>query len=183
MTDGTPSAVLERVWSLPVRIAHWSLAVLVLIELFNDAGDKAHRYLGYAALLIVVLRVAYGFFSRNEAARVSLPSLRHGSEHLRSMLRRDVARERGHNPLGALMGLTIWMLVALLGLTGWLSRWDRFWGEDWPIDWHAWLSRALQVCVVLHLLGVVVSSVLEKQNLARAMISGKKYVDAPKTGT
>ena len=48
---------------------------------------------------------------------------------------------------------------------------------------NARLSRALQVCVVLHLLGVVVSSVLEKQNLARAMISGKKYVDAPKTGT
>jgi len=68
-------------------------------------------------------------------------------------------------------------LVLFLALSGWISRWDRFWGADWPLELHAWLSFALQVSVVLHLGGVAVSSALERQNLVRAILTGSKYVD------
>ena len=71
----------------------------------------------------------------------------------------------------------LWSLVLFLALSGWISRWDRFWGADWPLELHAWLSFALQVSVVLHLGGVAVSSALERQNLVRAILTGSKYVD------
>jgi len=45
------------------------------------------------------------------------------------------------------------------------------------IDLHAALSCALQVCGVLHLAGVALGSYLERQNLVRGMLSGKKHVD------
>jgi cytochrome b len=185
MTEPTGFAakpVLERVWSIPVRIAHWTLATLVLIDLFNDPGGEPHRLIGYAALAVVVLRLSYGTWSSHEASRVGLPRVRECSQHLRGMLRGRVVRERGHNPLGALMALLIWTLVVLLALTGWVSRWDRYWGEDWPIEIHAWLAQGLQACIVLHLVGVLTSSLIERQNLVRGMVSGNKYVDAGREG-
>jgi cytochrome b len=171
------ASTLRLVWAWPVRIAHWSLAALVVFELFYDSGGKLHRYAGYAAAAIVALRLIYGITTRSGAARLHLPRASACLAHLREMSGGRVARLAGHNPLGAAMSLLLWTLVLLLALTGWISRWDRFWGEDWPIDLHAALSYALQVCVVLHLAGVALSSYLERQNLVRGMLSGKKLVD------
>ena len=39
-----------RVWDPLVRTVHWSLAALIAVELFNEAGANPwHRYLGYVA--------------------------------------------------------------------------------------------------------------------------------------
>lgn len=172
-----PPTFYTRVWALPVRIAHWSLAALILFDLFNDSGGKVHRYAGYAAAAVVALRLLYGIIKRSGPARLAVPRPSECWAHLREMLTGRVPRLAGHNPLGAAMTLVLWALVLLLALTGWISRWDRFWGEDWPQDLHSWLSWILQVCVVLHLLGVAAGSLLERQNLVRGMINGKKYVD------
>ena len=178
-----PSSFYTRVWALPVRIAHWSLAALIFFDLFNDSGGKVHRYAGYAAAAVVMLRLLYGIIERSGPTRLTLPKPSECWAHLREMLTGRVPRLAGHNALGAAMTLLLWTLVLLLALTGWVSRWDRFWGEDWPLDLHSWLSCILQVCVVLHLLGVAVGSILERQNLVRGMISGGKYVDMdPPTG-
>lgn len=75
------------------------------------------------------------------------------------------------------MTFALWSLVLLLALSGWVSRWDLFWGDDWPIVIHEILTIVLQVCIVTHLLGVIASSLLERQNLVRAMVDGRKQVD------
>jgi cytochrome b len=172
-----PPAFYARVWARPVRVAHWCLATLICFDLFNDSGGKVHRYAGYAAAAVVALRLLYGIVYRSGPARLPLPKPSECWAHLREMLTGRVPRLAGHNPLGAAMTLLLWTLVLLLALTGWVSRWDRFWGEDWPQESHSWLSYILQLCVILHLLGVAVGSVLERQNLVRGMISGGKYVD------
>jgi len=47
------------VWDPLVRIVHWSLATLILVDLFNEAGANPwHRWLGYAAGALVVTRLA-----------------------------------------------------------------------------------------------------------------------------
>lgn len=161
-----------------MRIAHWTLALLVVVNLFfNDTGGKPHRYLGYAAAAVVGLRLLYGLLGPDSAAALRWPSPGACLAHGRAMLRGQVTRSAGHNPLAAAMTLTLWLLVLLLGLTGWISRWDRYWGEDWPLEIHAALVLALEACVILHLCGVALSSLLEKQNLVKAMFSGNKWVD------
>jgi cytochrome b len=170
---------IENVWQWPVRIAHWLLASLVIINLFNDHGGKLHRYIGYVAVAAVVLRLLYGVIGPAGPARLHLPRPRSMWLHARAMLAGVVPRPAGHNPLGAAMTLLLWLLVLLLGLTGWVSRWDRFWGEDWPQDLHAVLACGLQGAVLLHLAGVVLSSALERQNLVKAMVTGRKRVDMP----
>lgn len=67
----------------------------------------------------------------------------------------------------------MWGLILLLGLTGWISRTDQFWGEDWPVELHEVLSKALQCMVVLHLMAVLLLSKKSGENLIRAMVRGK----------
>lgn len=171
------SAPRVLVWTWFVRLAHWGVAALVLFNLFNDAGSKVHRFAGYAAAALVVARGVYGLFQRGRPAGWHVPTPAACLAHLRVMVSGNPPRPAGHNPLGAAMALLLWALVLSLALTGWVSRWDRFWGEDWPVDIHTTLSVVLQVAVLLHLAGVAVSSVLERQNLVTAMFTGRKRVD------
>lgn len=164
-------------WALPVRGAHWILAGLVLYNLWADTGP-AHRFAGYAAAAVVLLRLLAGLCcGASHSVRLRWPGLAACRAHGRQILAGRVASRAGHNPLGAAMSLAIWGLVLLLGLSGWISRWDRFWGEDWVADLHSGLATALEILVVCHLIGVLASSVVERQNLAWAMVTGRKRVD------
>lgn len=75
------------------------------------------------------------------------------------------------------MALVLWGLLLLLALSGWVSRWDMFWGEESVELVHTLLSYLLQGCLVLHIAGVFVSSRAERQNLVLGMITGRKRVD------
>ncbi len=172
-----PTTRFVRVWSVPVRVAHWSVAVLMLFNLFNDAGGRTHRYAGYAAAAFVAARGIYGLFQRGRPAGWHQPTPAACLAHLRAMFSGHPPRLEGHNPLGAAMSILLWSLVLGLAATGWISRWDRFWGEDWPVEIHAGLSLALKCAVLLHLAGVAVSSLLERQNLVVSMLTGWKKVD------
>jgi cytochrome b len=68
----------------------------------------------------------------------------------------------------------VWTLVLLLGLTGWMSRLDAFWGDETVHDLHLWLSNALLAAVVLHLAGVIAMSIVWRENLPAGMLSGRK---------
>lgn len=177
MTAALP-ATRVRVWTRPVRIAHWSIAAIVIFNLFEESRDDLHRWAGYAAAAAVALRLLYGLIYRSGAARLSWPSLQGMLSHWREMRTGHVTRTAGHNPLGTAMALVLWSLVLLLALSGWISQTDRFWGEDWPVDLHTWLADALLVCVIVHLTGGILTSILERQNLIFSMITGRKYVDA-----
>jgi cytochrome b len=68
----------------------------------------------------------------------------------------------------------LWSLVLLLGLTGWMSRLDAFWGDERVQDLHAWLADAMLVAVALHLAGVAAMSWHWRENLPASMITGDK---------
>ena len=169
------SPTLVPVWDRVVRITHWSVAALVLWDLFEDSGGPLHRNLGYAAAALVAVRLAWGFAgSVNARFATWWPRL--------SILRRYVASLRAgipmkfasHNPIGALGMLAMWGLILGLALTGWLSRLDAFWGEDWPRDLHTWLAYTLAALVAVHVSAAIVMSLLHKDNLVLAMLTGKK---------
>ena len=165
------------VWDAAVRLFHWTLAGLVVFDLVVDDGDEAHRVVGYVAVAVVVLRLAWAAFSRGEAR---LGALKPSVGRTVAYLRAGAPRTIGHDPLGVWMVWLLWTLVLLLGLTGWMSRLDAFWGDERVQVAHDLLADVLLGAVVLHLAGVAAMSWKWRENLPGAMLTGKKRGDDPR---
>ena len=161
------------VWPAFVRLTHWLVAAIVVVNWLNETGEW-HRLLGYIALGVVLARVAYGMATSNPAARFYWPGVSQLKLHVLSILHGRAETHVGHNPLGQWAVYLIWLLLALLALTGWISRTDALWGEDWPVIWHGYLSTCLQVLVLMHIAAVLLMSKIQRTNLIRAMLPGKK---------
>ncbi|MDB0570640.1 cytochrome b/b6 domain-containing protein [Ralstonia solanacearum] len=166
------------VWDRVVRCTHWGVAALVLWELYEDSGGPLHRSLGYAAVALVAVRLAWGWIG-SEAARFRtwVPRPAEVVRYLKALCAGRAPRHLSHNPAGAVAMLAMWTLILALGATGWLSRLDAFWGEDWPKDLHGLLADALAVLIVIHVAAAIAMSVFHKDNLIRAMITGRKRRD------
>jgi len=168
------AAVVIRVWDPFVRIAHWSIAVLVVIDLFNDAGANPwHRYIGYAAGALVVMRLAWGLVGSYYARLATMAAT---ARALSAYL--GVAKSHrvypGHNPLGACMAFLLWALLLAVVVTGWMLQLDAFWGNERIENLHAAASYTLAACALIHVTGVLVTSAHTRVNLVTAMITGKK---------
>lgn len=160
-----------RVWDLLVRSVHWSLAALIVVELFNEAGANPwHRYLGYLAAALVVVRLVWGCGDRGH---ISLTSMAASARRAPSYF---VLRSPsiGHTPPGALMAFALWTLVLLVALTGWMLGLDAFWGEEWLQQVHEVLAYALAAFAVVHIAAAIFMSYAQRVNLVKSMITGNK---------
>lgn len=169
------------VWDPLVRVGHWTLAAAVLGAFFVDDDYLAlHEALGYTALAVVALRLAWGFVGPAHARFGDF--LRPPGEvtgYVRAILARREPRYVGHNPLGGLWILLMLALVAATGASGW---WLSAVGEDgheWLEDLHEGLANGLIAAVVVHLAGVAWESLRHGENLARAMVTGRKRPPRP----
>jgi cytochrome b len=170
-----------RVWDPFVRIVHWSVAVLIAIDLLNDAGANPwHRYFGYVAGALVLLRLAWGFFApphaRLSAMAESARTLMSYIADLRTGSHRFYA---GHNPAGACMAFTLWTLLLLIVITGWMLQLDAFWGDELLQTAHAVAAYVLAALAVVHVSGALVTSAVTRTNLVKAMITGEKTLREP----
>lgn len=164
------------VWDWLVRATHWLIAAIVIANLFViDSALRLHRWLGYAALALMLLRIVWGFVG-SVHARFSdwFPTPGRLLPYLKLMARGREPRVRGHNPVGAVMMLALWILLAALGVTGFLLGTDRFFGDEDLQYLHEWLALALRNCVLLHLAGAAFESVRHRENLIVSMITGRK---------
>ena len=161
---------------------HWLLVTSVAgAWITRHRLDELHQYWGYAALTLVSLRLVWGFVGGRYARFAQfVRSLPNTLAYLREVLRGHAPRYIGHNPLGGWMVLALIACVGLLGFTGWLYTTDMFWGYGWLADLHAGLGWTLLGLVALHLSGVVFTSVKHRENLVRAMVTGRK---PPAAGT
>ena len=162
------------VWDRIVRLTHWGVAAAVLFDLMNESGP-VHRATGYGAAALVLLRIVHGLFARpGSFAALPLPGFKTLRAHAVEVFAGRVHRSLGHNPLGQWMAYLLWVLILTLALTGWMSRLDEFWGEEWLTDLHEALADGLMACLAVHLLGVAAMSRMQGENLVRAMITGRK---------
>lgn len=159
------------VWDVAVRLLHWLLAGLVIFDLVFDDGGWTHRMVGYAAVVLVVVRLAWAALVPGYGGFAALkPSPSATVRYLRGRAPRTL----GHDPLGLWMVWLLWSLVLLLGLTGWMSHLDVFWGDERVQNVHAWLADAILVAVGLHVAGVAVMGWHWRENLVAAMLTGWK---------
>lgn len=167
-------------WPWWVRLSHWLVAAGVMaLWLMSHVWyetDALHRTVGYTVLTIILIRILAGCFSAYPSARFHLPGLRAIRSHIAEVRQATLPVHAGHNPLGQWAVYVIWMLIALLALTGWLSRTDAFWGEEGPVVIHALLSGLLMAVIALHIVAVIWIGRLSKQHLVRQMWHGRMHL-------
>ena len=166
------------VWDLPLRLWHWALAICVLAAWFTPTVyDRLHRIVGYTVLGLLVFRLVWGFWgSRYSRFRMVGVRLRAAPGYLWNLRRGMTGRYIGLNPAGTLMLVALLASLAVSTITGAMSVTVTFFGVWWIEDTHAVASDAVIVLVVLHVVGVVLMGLLQRENLIRAMFTGRKRI-------
>jgi cytochrome b len=72
------------------------------------------------------------------------------------------------------MVIALLMMAIAAGVSGWLSVTDRFWGVKWVQELHEALANTLLWLAAFHVAGVIYTSVRHRENLVRAMFTGRK---------
>ncbi len=197
-----------RVWDPFLRMFHWGLVLaFVAAWLTGDDNESWHIWAGYIAAGLIGFRLIWGLVGPRYARfsqflRGPGASLR----YLRETLRGQAPRYIGHNPAGALMTVAILVTMSATAFTGWLmvepsrqaylpdmpqivapafadndgdddTRQEG--GEEVLKTAHEVLANLMLVLVGLHIAGVILSSRSHHENLARAMITGRKRAPDP----
>jgi cytochrome b len=164
------------VWDWPLRLFHWTLAASVLIAWFTpNAYDKVHRIAGYTLLGLIAFRLVWGFTGTRYSRFYSFIRLLRATPNFLWGLRRgQTGRYLGLNPAGAAMSVVLLVLLAVSAISGWMQVTVRFFGVAWVEELHTYSSDLVMILVVIHVLAVLTMCVLQKENLVRAMITGRK---------
>ncbi len=175
MKDGQVRPAV-RVWDPFLRIAHWTLVLTVAGAWLTQEGwGRWHEWLGYAAMAVVIARIAWGWVGPTYARFSHFVKSPAATLHYAwQVMNHAEPRYLGHNPLGAYMIVLLALTVILVSVTGWLYTTDAFWGIEWVEELHGALSNVLIAFVVLHVAGVVFTSFRQHENLFGAMLHGSK---------
>lgn len=185
-----------RVWDLPTRLFHWTLAASVMASIVTAkiGGNAAiwHFRLGYLAFTLLVFRLLWGLVGGRWSRFASFfPTPGRLLRYLRGQPRPDDHFEAGHTPLGALsvfgmLGLLVVQVATGLvaddeiANTGPLNRFAPGWLAKAATTWHKtggqWLILAL---IVLHLGAIVFYRVRMGRRLVGPMLTGDRTMDAP----
>jgi cytochrome b len=176
-----------KLWDLPIRLFHWSLALLVLAAIVTGKiGGNAivwHGRIGLLLLGLIVFRIVWGvigssharfasFFPTPGTVRAYLQGRWHGV---------------GHNPLGAFSVLGLLALISFQVASGLLGNDDiAFNGpladlvskalSDRLTGLHKLSVNLLIGLIALHLAAILYYVHIRKDNLLKPMFTGWKDV-------
>jgi cytochrome b len=122
--------VNERVWDPFVRIFLWSLVALFASP--RPSRICRHQPVGYAILVLVALRIGWGFVGSTHARFadfVRTPGTT--PAYARNLLAPTAPRFPGHNPLAGSMVLALIAALAGTGASGWLMTTDAYRSARW----------------------------------------------------
>jgi len=164
------------VWDVPTRVFHWLQVIAfgwAYLVAFSERMRNYHVALGYILLGLLVFRLLWGFIGTRYARFSSfLFSPKEIFTYLLTMAKGKAAHYLGHNPAGS---VSVWLLLALglfICVTGVLALQDD--ASDLVVEMHGISTNIMLGVIVLHILGVVVSSILHRENLVVAMFTGFK---------
>jgi cytochrome b len=179
------------VWDRGVRMFHWGLVLSVVLCAFTGFLAprnwlNLHLAAGSAIAALICFRLIWGgtgsTYARFRTFPLSLPAVR---VHLGDLANRRPRHYLGHNPLGAVMIYALLAVLTLLVVTGTVALGGVV--KQGPLafavpfsfgrfarEWHELLAFALLAMVAAHLAGVVIDTVLTRESLTRAMLTGRK---------
>ncbi|WP_291992869.1 cytochrome b/b6 domain-containing protein [Candidatus Accumulibacter sp. ACC003] len=192
-----------QVWDPLLRLFHWTLLAAFSAAYFSE-GDafealqdrlsgefiqSVHVWAGYLIAGLLLLRLMWGFVGPRHARFsdfVRRPSTT--LAYLKGVLTLRAPRYLGHNPAGGAM-----IVVLLLSLTATIVSGLALYGADQGLgplagllaasggasidairETHEAATNCTLLLIAGHLLGVLWESLLHRENLVRAMITGRK---------
>ena len=181
------------IWDLPTRIFHWLLVISFSVAWISYDDNRflfVHVYGGYVFTSLLLFRLVWGIIGTHYA-RFHTFAYDYTSvmSYLKSLLTGSAMRHIGHNPIGGWAIFLMLTLGLLAGITGLLV----LGGEEGhgPLrhlvsydiginarEFHEAIAWTLLSITAIHLVGVVVESVIHKDNLIWAMFTGKKETAA-----
>lgn len=166
------------VWDVPTRVFHW-LLVISFTGAFLTAESERYRdihvVLGYTLLGLIIFRLVWGLIGTRYALFRSFwfkPS--EIKDYVVSLLKAKPKHYVGHNPAGSVAVFALLTLGIASSATGVVVLEDV--GGDVLEEVHDLVSYGMLGVVVLHVAGVLISSVMHRENLVRSMITGFKSV-------
>ena len=184
--------LLMRVWDAPTRLFHWAIVLLMAVSYAGALREwnQLHFISGYIVLALLLFRLAWGFVgSETSRFRKFLGSPLAGLRQLTAAGKREPDTDLGHNAAGGWWVLA--MLAALLvqAVSGLFSRngadakgpLAHRVGEaasDWLSGLHVASSYVLLALVLAHVLVLIAYAVVKRDDLWRAMVTGKKRLPA-----
>jgi cytochrome b len=164
------------VFDLPQRVFHWLIAGCFAgawLTAESEQWKLVHVTLGLTVAALVAFRLVWGFIGSRHARFASfVRGPRAAWAYLTALRRGDPEHHDGHNPAGGLAIVALLALAVLTTALGWAA-----YSETADLDWgevHEAAATAMLVLVGVHLSGVAVGSLAHRENLVRAMITGRK---------
>jgi len=194
--------ILEKVWDPFVRIFHWTLvAAFAVAYVTEDELLALHVWAGYLVGGLLLARIVWGFVGPRHArfADFVFGPIR-AWRYLIDLVLLRARRHVGHSPAGGIMVLilmvgclaTVWTGLELYAVEegkGPLAyatpviaqalaagETSLGGGEFWE-EVHEILANLTLLLVLLHIGGVVLASIVHRENLVRAMFTGRKRAE------
>lgn len=194
-----------KVWDLFVRIFHWSLVAFFITAYFTaEDSESAHAIAGYAISGLLIFRIVWGFVGTEHARfRDFIYSPREIAGYLKGIFTGKARYYLGHNPAGGLMVIILLLSLSATCISGLKAygkeghgplagdllvsaayangddeeenRGEKK-GEEFWEEVHEVFVNVTLILIAAHIAGVVASSYLHKENLIKAMITGRKEI-------
>ena len=163
------------VWDVPVRLVHWLLVASFAGAFLTAESERlraVHVLFGATLAGLIVFRLLWGVVGTRYARFGSFAfGPRTVLRYLRSVATLHSVRYVGHTPAGS---WAIWLMLGL-GLAVAATGYGAYGGgPEFLEDAHGALAWALLAVVVVHVAGVALGSVLHRENLVLAMLTGRK---------
>jgi cytochrome b len=178
-----------KVWDPFVRIFHWALVLSFTIAYASgEALETLHVYTGFGGL--VLLRMVWGSIgTRHARFRDFVCRPGEVGAFLGDTLRLRARRYLGHNPAGGAMIvlmlsallITVVTGVAFYGIEGGAGPLAMLAGASGTTkealeELHELSANLMLLLILVHLAGVLLESLIHRENLVKAMFNGRKQV-------
>ena len=178
------------VWDPLVRFFHWGLAASFTIAFVTEDDLLGlHVRAGYVILGLVSIRLVWGLIGPRHARWSDfITGPLEILAYLKAAIQSRAVRHLGHNPAGGAMVVALLLSLTAAGISG-IAVYgaQELSGPMAPLfiglsdgwahtleDIHEILANLTLLLVFLHLAGVAWASLQHRENLVRAMITGRK---------